>query len=138
MEVGKSVPEGLVLTKQSPRPPQHGRKMLTPINAMDKPAKAAPKLILASTRNGCSRLRAQEGEYPIDASPRGHRVSEREARCNQSYNLLVWRIMIAMNEIDRVSRSGRLGVASSEQGVQVFADTVHFSGVLAILPSQLQ
>ncbi len=43
-----------------------------------------------------------------------------------------------MDEIDRVSASGRLRIATREQGVQVLADTVHFFGVLAILPSQLQ
>jgi hypothetical protein len=43
-----------------------------------------------------------------------------------------------MNAIDRVSPSGRLGVASCEQGVQAFADTVHFPVVLAMLRSPLQ
>jgi hypothetical protein len=43
-----------------------------------------------------------------------------------------------VDEIDRVSASSRLSVATGEQGVQVFADTVHFPAVLAILPSQLQ
>ena len=112
--------------------------MLTPIDAVDKTAKTAPELILAGVHNSCSRLRAQECEHAIDASPRGHRISEREARCNEPYDLLVARIIVTMDEIDRVSASSRLGVATSEQGVQVFADTVHFFEVLAILPSQLQ
>jgi hypothetical protein len=112
--------------------------MLTPINAVDKPTKATPELILASAPNNCSGLRAQEGEHAVDASPRSHRISERETRCNEPYDLLVARIIVAMDEIDRVSASGRLGVATSEQGVQAFADTVHFFGVLAILPTQLQ
>jgi hypothetical protein len=112
--------------------------MLTPINAVDKPTKAAPELILASARNSCGGLGAQQGEHAIDASPRGHRISKREARCKEPYDLLVARLIVAMDEIDRVSASGRLRIATREQGVQVFADTVHLFGVLAILPSQLQ
>jgi hypothetical protein len=43
-----------------------------------------------------------------------------------------------VNEIDRISATGRLSVAANEQLVEAFADTVHFAGVLAILPSLLQ
>ncbi len=55
--------------------------MLTPINAVDKPVKTAAELILTSADNSRGGLRAQEGEHAIDASPRGHRISKREARC---------------------------------------------------------
>jgi hypothetical protein len=43
-----------------------------------------------------------------------------------------------MNEIDRVPTSSRLGVTTCEKRVQVLADTVHFSRLLAILPTPLQ
>jgi len=112
--------------------------MLAPIDAVDKPAKAASELISANLRHSCSGLRAQEGERPIDASPCGGGISEREARRNEPYDLLVARIIVTMDEIDRVSASARLGIAAREQGVQMFADTVHFFRVLAILPSHLQ
>jgi hypothetical protein len=43
-----------------------------------------------------------------------------------------------VDEIDRISLAGRLGVRTGEQGVKAFADGVHFSRVLAILPGQSQ
>ena len=138
MEVGEGVSEGLVFAKQLAGSPEDRRQMLSPVDAVDEPLKPAPELQGASTQNSCRGLRAQQREHSVDASPGGHHISEREARRNEPNDLLVARIIVAMDEIDRVPASSRLGVATSEQGVQVFADTVHFLGVLAILPSQLQ
>jgi len=138
VEVGEGIAEGCVLTKQPPGPPEHRRKMLSPVDAVDKPSKAATELCAARACHRCCGFGAQHGEHATDASAGGHRISEREARCNEPHDLLVARLIVAMDEIDRVAASGRLGVAACEQGVQVFADTVHFSRVLAILRSQLQ
>lgn len=138
MEVGKGVAEGVVLAKQLPGPPEHRCKMLSPVDAVDKPSQAPIELCVARACNRCRGLGAQHGEHPTDASAGCHRISEREARRDEPHNLLVARLAIAVDEIDRVSASRRLGIATCEQGVQVFADTVHFAGVLAILRSQLQ
>jgi hypothetical protein len=138
MEVGEGVSEGLVFAKQLAGSPQDRRQMLSPVDAVDEPLKPAPELQGASTQNSCRGLRAQHREHSVDAPPGGHRISEREARRNEPNDLLIAGFIVAVDEIDRVPASSRLGVATSEQGVQVFADTVHFLGVLAILPSQLQ
>ena len=138
MKVGKGVSEGAVFAKQFAGPPQDRRKLLSPIDAVDEPPKAGPELYGASAHDSCRGLRPQRGQHPADASPGRHRISERKARCDEPRDLLIARFLVSMDEIDRVAASSRLGVATSEQGVQVFADTVHFLGVLAIFPSQLQ
>ena len=138
IEVRKGVAEGFVLTKQFPGPPQHGREMLPPIDPVDKPLQAAAELRVARAGHHRCRTGAQHHERAVDASSGGQRISEREARCDEPHDFLVPRFLVAVDEIDRVSASSRLGVATGEKGVQVFADTVHFPGVLAILPSQLQ
>ena len=112
--------------------------MLFAVDAVDKPSKTATERCAARPRHRCCGFGAQHGEHAIDASPGGHRISKREARGDEPDDLLVARLIVAMDAIDRVSASGRLGVATCEQGVQAFADTVHFPMVLAILRSQLQ
>ena len=138
MEVSEGFAEGFMLAKQFPRPPQHRREMLPPVDPVDKSPKAAAELRVARAGNRRCRLGAQDREHTVDASSGGHRISKREARCDQPHDLLIARRIVAVDDIDRVSASSRLSVATGEQGVQVFADTVHFPAVLAILPSQLQ
>ena len=135
MKVDERLAEGSVLTKQIARPAQDRSEMLSPIDAMDEPPKAAAKLCMAYIYDGCCRFGTQRGEDAVDASSGGHDVSEREARRDEPYYLLVTMCIVAMDEIDRIAASSRLCVATSEQCVQAFADTVHFPGGLAILPS---
>ena len=112
--------------------------MLSAVDAMRKPSQAPAELCVVRVHHHRRRLRAQHREHPICASPRGKGVAECEARRDEPHDLLVTSSIIAMNAIDRVSAASRLRVATREQRVQVFADTVHFSPVLAILTRQLQ
>ena len=138
VEVGEGVAEGLVLAEQSPSLPQQRCNVLPPIDAVDKPSEAAAELRgLGVLDRGC-RVWAQRGEHTIDTSPGSNRVAESKARGDEPHDLLVTRFLVAVDEIDRVPASSRLRVGAGEQGVQMFAETVHFAGVLAILPSQLQ
>jgi hypothetical protein len=138
MKVGEGAAEGFMFTKQIPRPRQNGREMLSPIDAVNEAPKTATELCGSCFYDGRRGFGTQRGEHAVDASSGGHGISEREARRNESHDFLVAMPIVAVDEIDRVSASSRLGVATSEQCVQAFADTVHFAGVLAILPSQLQ
>ncbi len=91
--------------------------MLSTVDAVDKPSKTEAELCVARAfHHGCG-LGAQYGEHAIDASPGGHRISERKARRNEPHDLLVARLIVTMDAIDRVSASGSLGVATCEQGV---------------------
>ena len=112
--------------------------MLSAVDAMRKPSQALAELRVVRVHHHRCRLGAQHREHPICASSRGKGVAKREARRDEPHDLLIASSNIAMNAIDRVSTASRLRVATREQRVQVFADTVHFSPVLAILPSQLQ
>lgn len=138
VEVGKRVTEGVVLTKQLPGSPKHRREMLSPVDAVNKPAKALIELVLAGAHYSRRGFGAQHRQDATDAAPRRHRISKREARRDEAHDLLVAWLVVVMDEIDWVSASGRLGIATREQRVQVLADTVHFFQVLAILPSPLQ
>lgn len=138
MKVGEGVPEGLVLTKQLARPPQQRREMLSPIKAVDEPPKAAAELCVACVHDGCCRFRTQRCEHAVDASSGGYHVAKGEARRDEAHDLLIARLIVTVDEIDRVPASSRLRIATSEQCVQAFAGTVHFAEVLAILPSQPQ
>jgi len=109
--------------------------MLVPIDAVDKPSEAAAKLRGLGTLNRDCRLWAERGEHAIDAASGSDHVTKGKARGEQPHDLLVTRLLVAVDEIDRVSPSSRLGVGAGEQGVQMFAETVHFPGVL---PSQPQ
>lgn len=112
--------------------------MLAPIDPMDETSKTAAKLGLVCSRNRFRRVGAQCHEHPLDAPPGSHCIAKRKARRNEADDLLVARISVTMDAIDRVSLPCRLCVANSKQRVQALADTVHFAEVLAILPSQLQ
>ncbi len=112
--------------------------MLVPIDAVDKPSEAAAKLCGLGTLNRGCRLWAERGEHAIDAASGSDHVTKGKACGDEPNDLLVTRFLVAVDEIDRVSPSSRLGVGAGEQGVQMFAETVHFPGVLAILPSQPQ
>ncbi len=138
MKMEERLAEGSVFTEQVACPRQDGREMLAPIDAVDETPKAATELCVARIYDGCRRFRTQRDEHAVDASPGGHGVSECQARRDEPHDLLVAMFIVAVDEIDRVSASSRLRVATSEQYVQAFTDTVHFPGVLAILPSQLQ
>lgn len=83
-------------------------------------------------------LGTQHRKHAVGAPLGRERIPERQARRDEPCDLLItWRI-VTMNAIDRVSASSRLEVAACQKAVQVFADTVHFHQLLAILPSQLQ
>ena len=127
-----------MLAEQVTRAPQHRGEMLAAIDPVDETSKTAAELGLVCGRNRFRRFGAQGREHPIDAPPGRDCIAERKARRDEAGDLLVARIPIAVDAIDRVSLPCRLCVASSEQRVQAFADTVHFAEVLAILPSQLQ
>jgi len=138
MKPGERVAKASLVARQRPSTGQHGGEVLTSINAVGEPPKpmAKPRLIGAS--DDCCRFRPESREHSVDASPGGHRVSKCEARRDEADDLLVARLMITVDEIDRVSSACGLCVAAGEQSVQAFLDAVHFAGVLAILPSQLQ
>lgn len=138
VKVGEGIAEGFVPPAQVPGSPQHRREMLSGINPVDEPPKAVAKLYVSQIHDHCCRFGAHSRQHAIDAAPRGHNVSEREARRDETHDLLIARVTVAVYEIDRISASGNFGVASCEQHVQAFADTVHFAGVLAILPSERQ
>jgi hypothetical protein len=138
VEVDKGVAEGLVLAEQLPGSREHRRQVLSPVDAVNEPPKAAIELVVARAHHSRRRFRAQHGEDAADATAGRYGISKREARGDEPHDLLVTRSVVAMDEIDWVPASSGLGVATFEQRVQVLADTVHFSRVLAILPSPLQ
>jgi len=138
MKVGEGIAEGSVLARQAAGTPQHRREMLSPINAMDEPPEEEAELSGVRGYDGGRRFRPQGGEHAIDASSGGYRVPKRKAGRDEAHDLLVAGFIVAVDEIDRVSATGRLRVGASEQCVQAFTDTVHFARVLAILPSHPQ
>ena len=127
MKVGEGLADGFVLAKQAAGPTQHRREMLSPINAMDEPPKEEAEFSGVCGYDGGRRFGTQGGEHAIDASSRGHRVSERQAGRDEPHDLLVAGLIVAVDEIDGVSATGRLRVRTSKQCVQAFADTVHFA-----------
>jgi hypothetical protein len=112
--------------------------MFSRINPVYEPAKAASKLSAVCFHHRGCRVGAQSRQHTVDASPRSDHVSERQTRRDEPHDLLIAWVIVAVNEIDGVSASNRFGIASCEQRVQAFADTVHFAGVLAILASERQ
>ena len=117
---------------------QHRGEVLIPINAVGEPTKPTLKLHLTGASDDLCRLWPKSREHFIDASPGGHGVSKGEACGDEADDLLVGRLVITVDEIDRVPPACRLCVAGGEQSVEAFLDAVHFAEVLAILPSQLQ
>ncbi len=109
--------------------------MLPSVDAMYKPSKPAAQRGVTRGNDGLRRLGPQQREHPVDASARSHSVPKRETSGDEADDLLIAGLIVAMDKIDRVTPSGRLRIATREQGVQVFADTVHFPPVLAILRS---
>ena len=109
--------------------------MLPSIDAVDEPPKEATELRIARAYDDRSRFGTQRRDHASDAFSGGDGVAEREACRQEARNLLVPWCIVAVNE---VSAASKLGIATSKQGVQAFADSVHFAGVLAILPGQLQ
>ena len=114
MELDKGVAEGVVLAKQCPGPPEHCRKMLSSVDAVDKPSQAPIEVCVARACDRCRGFGAQHREHSTDASAGCHGISEREARRDEPHNLLVTRSAVAVDEIDRVSASRRLSVATCE------------------------
>ena len=112
--------------------------MVAPVDAVDKPTEEEAELCGLGVLDHGRGVWAQHGEHAVDASSGSNHVAKSKARGDEPYDLLVTRFVVAVDEIDRVSASSRLGVGTGEQGVQMLAETVHFPGVLAILPSQLQ
>ena len=138
MKPGKRFAEASLVARQSPSSRQHGSEVLTAINAVGEPPKPVPQLHLIGASDDSCGFRPKSLEHSVDASPGRHGVSKGEARRDEADDLLVPRVMIAVDEIDRVSPACRQCVAAGEQSVQAFLDAIHFAGVLAILPSQLQ
>ena len=112
--------------------------MLPGINPVYEPAKASLELFVACLHHSGCRFGSQSRQHAIDASTSSDHVSERQTRRDETHDLLIVRVIVAVNEIDRVSASNRFGIASCEQRVQAFAGAVHFAGVLAILASERQ
>jgi hypothetical protein len=112
--------------------------MLGAIDPMDEPVETTSQLRLIGFEQQCGGFRAQGDEHPLDASSSGHGIAKGEARCDEADDFLIPGLIVRVNEIDRISPPGRLCIRTSEQLVEAFADTVHFAGVLAILPSLLQ
>jgi len=117
MELGERVAEASLVAQQRPCTRQHRREVLTPINAVGESPKPMAKLDLLDAGDEPSRFGPKCGEHPIGASPCGHRVSKSEACRDQSDDLLVARLMIAVHEVDRVSPACRLRVTGGEQSV---------------------
>jgi len=138
MKPGERVAKASVAARQSTSSRQHGREVLTTINAVGEPPKPVPQLRLTGVSDDSCGFRPKSREHSVDASPGRHGVSKGEARRDEADDLLVPRLMIAVDEIDRVSPACRQCVAAGEQSVEAFLDAVHFAAVLAILPSQLQ
>ena len=135
MVVDERISERPVPTAHRTGSPQDGRDVLSPIDPVHEPLKPGTKLRVTFVHDGCRRFRAEGKQNAIDAAPSGDSIPKRKARRDESHDLLVTRFFVAVDAIDRISASGRLRVAISEQRVQAFADTVHFAGVLAILPT---
>lgn len=138
VKMGESVAEGVVLPKQHPGSPEHRRQMLAPVDAVNEPPEALLELVLAASHHRRRGFGTQHREDPTDAAAGRYGIAKREAGGDEPDDLLVARSVVAMNKIDRVPTSSRLGVTRCEKRVQVLADTVHFSRLLAILPTPLQ
>jgi hypothetical protein len=138
MKGGKSVAQSAVLSQQRSGARQHRREMLPSIDAVDKSPKKPAELRFARVYDGRCRFRVERHEYASDTFSGSHGVAERKASGNEARDLLVARFIITMHKVDGVPAASNLRIATSEQSVQAFADGVHFAGVLAILPSQLQ
>lgn len=117
MEPGEHVAEASLVAQQRPCTRQHRGEVLTPINAVGESPKPMAKRDLLGAGDESSRLGPKCGEHLFDASPCGHRISKSEACRDQSDDLLVARLMIAVHEVDRISPACRLRVASGEQSV---------------------
>ena len=75
---------------------------------------AAAELTLALLRDRCGRCGAQRRQHTFDAPTRCKRISEREAGCDETHDLLITRRLVVVDEVDRISAAGRLSVATSE------------------------
>lgn len=138
MKARECLAQGAVLSQQASGARQHRREMLPSIDAVDEPPKKAAELRMARVYDGRCRLRAQCRKHASNAFSGRDGVAEREACRDETRDLLVARFIVVVNEVDGVPAASKLRIATSEQGIEAFADSVHFAEVLAILPSQLQ
>ena len=107
--------------------------MLAAIDAVNETPKTAVELGATCQLDACSRARPQHLQHTIDTASRRDGVSEREAGGDQPHHLLITRIAVTVNEIDRIAATREIDVASCEKRVEPSSDTVHSAGVLAIL-----
>jgi hypothetical protein len=138
METGKCLPQSLFSSEQLSRVPEHDRKVLCAIDAMNETPEQTAKLGVVGLHDGRCGRGAQGLESPIDASPRGHGVSKGKAGSNEPHDLLIAGRIVTVKEVYGISTAGGLGITAREEGVESFADTIHCIRVLAILPCELQ
>jgi len=112
--------------------------VLAAVDAVNETSKTAVELGATRKLDACSRARPQHLQHPSDTAARGDGVSEREAGGDQPHHLLITWIAVTVNEIDRITATREIGVASCEKGVEPLSDTVHSADVLAILGIQPQ
>lgn len=134
----KRLSQGSVPSEQVSRVPEHDRQVLGTIDAMNEAPEEPAELVIVGLhdrRGGCG---PQGSEPSIDASSRGDGVSKCEAGSDETYDFLVARLPVTVKEVDGISTAGGLRITAREKGIESFADTIHRTDVLAILPCELQ
>ena len=101
--------------------------MFAAVDSMDEASKPTPELRFAGAFDDLCRIGPERCEYPIDAPPGSHDVSKRKAGCDEAGDLLVARLLVTVDAIDRVAAPCRLRVKGGKQSVQAFLDAVHFA-----------
>ncbi len=101
--------------------------MFAAVDSMDEASKPTPKLCLAGALNDLCRIGPERCEYPVDAPPGSHDVSKRKAGCDEAHDLPIPRLLVTVDDIDRVAAPCRLRVEGGKQSVQAFLDAVHFA-----------
>lgn len=138
IEGRERVTERFVLAEKHAGAKEHRCEMLAPVDAVNEAAEALVQSRGIVTHDGIRRRISERTQHALDALFRGHGIAEREAGSHQPGDLLVGSLAISVNEIDRISPSCRLGIRACQQCIETFASGVHFTGLLAILPSQPQ
>ncbi len=138
VETDKRLPQTSVHTNQSSGVPQHRCEVLISVNSMNEASEPLEDLVAVGLHDGRCRVRSERRKYSFDTTPCGQGVAEREARGDQTGELLVDGLVVLMDEVDRILLTAYRWIAFMEQRFQSFTDRIHFVGVLAILPTRLQ